>query len=299
MTNQRIIFNASMCKAGSEMLQAVLDQHPDIYASPTSPLIDYLKAMRNARAGSQASQAQYPGCRDQAFNNACHGAANGYASTLSGGKPVFCDKNREWINHVEWTRMWTPQGDVRIVAMVRDLRDVVASFERTYRANGHVPFGENERGKEEAPGALPVSLQDRVKKYLAVFPPLGPNLKWIAEAAKRGHIIPFGDDEKPVEDKSKPILCVRYEDFCGDPGYWIKRIERHLKVRPFGGYDFSDLSRPASGEIPGAFGPFGNHRVSASILPPGDNAFRDVLGEEDEMFIAHTHQWFFELFKYI
>ena len=48
-------------------------------------------------------------------------------------RPVVIDKNRGWAHYFEWVAQWCPGP--KMICMVRDLRSVVASMERIYRAN--------------------------------------------------------------------------------------------------------------------------------------------------------------------
>ena len=42
-----LFFNSSMPQAGSELIQVLMHQNPDIYASPTSPLLEFLFGARS------------------------------------------------------------------------------------------------------------------------------------------------------------------------------------------------------------------------------------------------------------
>lgn len=296
--NKTIRFNSSLCKSGSEMLQAILGQHPKVYATATSPVIDYLNASRRAVGQSQSAQAQFPDQRKSSLNGACYGLMQGFYSRLT-EKEVVVDKNREWSMHCKWLEdILGNSQSVRMVMMVRDLRDVVASFERTYRNHGHVPFGELASEEDTAkPESIPLQLQERVKKWMNIIPPLGPTLKIIKEASRRKWIMPINDDGTP-EGEERPILAVRYEDFCAYPQKFMPIIEAHLELEQHA-YDFTDLKTNCDAEIPGAFGPFGNHQISGPVRPPNEGGFSDVLDEEDEIFIGHAAEWYFELFKYI
>lgn len=310
---ENICFNSSMPKSGSEMLQAVLSQHPAVYAGQTSPVLDMLKAMRAARGRSQAYRAMTQPHKWATFCMACCGMVEGFYQPLLTDEKVVVDKGREWNLHMEWALQWAPYA--RAVCMVRDLRDVVASLERAYRSNGDEVFvsappsagGDGEKAGKPVP--FPESTEERIRAYLTTAPPLAPALRGLKEAVKQRLVIPFGDDEKPVpmghKDSHRPILCIRYEDFCSHPSGWMARIHDHLGLSPAfeegRGYDFGALpSRPLKTEIPDAFGPFGSHEVRPSVKNhnPKDG-FKDVLDEEDEVFIASFAQWYFELFKYV
>lgn len=302
----RILFNCSLPKSGSEMLQAVLSQHPSIYAGQTSPVLELQKAARRVYSGgSQAYMAMTEEASEMTFSSVCAGIAVGFYEPLACGHPVVVDKNREWLARMNWAKTWT--HNAAAVCLVRDLRSIVASFERTYRERGDRLFAappEDDYGK---PIPLPESKRERLAFFLTKFPPLGPSLRWLKEAVALDQVVPFGENEEPVPmdaalsgGSDRPILCIRYEDFCADPGKWMERIYDHFMIDRFEEHDFKNLPpRPLPTEIPGGFGPFGNHHVAPIITPDVPDRFRDVLTEEDEMFIGSTMEWYFELFKYV
>ena len=109
-----------MCKAGSELLQALFHQHPDIYASATSLIPDYWRAAHRAPA-SQSSMAMPIGKRRRAFAAGFRGFIDGFYGALT-NRPVVMDKNREWPMLVNSMSEVMDQWPIKVVCLVRDLR---------------------------------------------------------------------------------------------------------------------------------------------------------------------------------
>ena len=67
---EQLIHNTSMPRSGSELMQVLLHQNPDIYGSPTSPLLEYQYGMR-ANIGLTEVLSQPKELMSDAFLNSC------------------------------------------------------------------------------------------------------------------------------------------------------------------------------------------------------------------------------------
>ena len=126
-----------MPRSGSELLQVILHQNPQIYASPTSPLLEYQFAAR-ANYDLPEVKAQASELMQTAFLRMCKGMADSYYSAIT-DRPIVIDKNRGWAHYYEWVEQWNP--DPKIICMVRDIRSIISSMEKVYRKNRHRPIG--------------------------------------------------------------------------------------------------------------------------------------------------------------
>jgi sulfotransferase len=92
---KEILFNSSLPRAGSTLIQNVVGQNPEIYVTPTSGLVDLIMASKNNYNHSQAFQAQDPQQMQNAFIGFCRTGMQGYFNGLT-DKPMVLDKSREW-----------------------------------------------------------------------------------------------------------------------------------------------------------------------------------------------------------
>jgi sulfotransferase len=124
---KEILFNSSLPRAGSTLIQNVVGQNPEIYVTPTSGLVDLIMASKNNYNHSQAFQAQDPQQMQNAFIGFCRTGMQGYFNGLT-DKPMVLDKSREW--GINYGLLEMLQESPKVICMVRDVRAVFASMER-------------------------------------------------------------------------------------------------------------------------------------------------------------------------
>lgn len=236
----RLHCNSSLPRAGSELLQALLAQHPQVYASATSPLLEYwYGAMANFTLPEV--KAQEPSGMRSAFIGMCRSGADGYYRALT-DKPVVVDKSRGWLEYADF--LWEVIPDARIVCMVRDVDAIISSLERAYQRNPMHPEARS----------LPRSEDSRRRAWLSPeSAPLGIALTRLQARKRRG--------------PDSRIRYVDYEELVQEPVQVMRRVFEFLRLD-----DFSinpgkvEKSVP---ETPGVFGIFGDHSVRSTV-GPGD-----------------------------
>jgi len=114
-------FLSGLPRSGSTLLTSLLNQRPDIYASPTSNLCDTMGAA--VMAWEQNPTTQASGGKEKDLIRILQGIQESRYDT---DKQVF-DKSRGWVTPriIETLSKWQ---DVKIIATVRPMADCVASF---------------------------------------------------------------------------------------------------------------------------------------------------------------------------
>jgi len=269
---EKLVCNASMPRSGSELLQVILHQNPRIYASPTSPLLEYQFAARQ-NYGLPEIRAQQPQLMQRAFLAMCRGMAESYYAEIT-DRPVVVDKNRGWSHYFEWVEQWCPEP--KMICMVRDLRSVVASMERIYRKTRHMPVGpDNPREIRN------MTVGQRVQHWLNTQP-IGLALARTRDLFQRG----LGDR----------ILFVRYENLCESPVETLAKVYDFIGEEPII-HNFKDLKKEVV-EDDSHFGPFGSHRVRPELTAPKRSDWNDVLPGPIAAGIRQGNGWFFDAFNY-
>ncbi len=267
-----IIFNSSMPRAGSELIQVLLHQNPRIYGSTTSPLLEYQFAARGnydlPEVRSQEPKGQY-----EAFNSMCRSMAEGYYEAIT-DRPIICDKNRGWAHYYEWVGQWNP--DPKIICCVRDIRSIIASMERVYRANRHRPSGVDNPAQLEG-----MTLHQRVDYWLS-GQPIGLALQRTQDTFLRGHGL--------------KVHWVRYEDLCASPQEELDKVYDFIGEASIE-HNFTNIQKTIP-EDDTVFGIFGSHKVGSAIRPvkPGD--WSDVLPKDVADLIAQKCSWYQNTFNY-
>jgi sulfotransferase len=129
-----LVYNSSLPRSGSTLLQNLLAQNEKNYCSPTSDLIECVVQLRNSYVNFEAFKSQGIMKIAPRIKKAMRGLVEGfYQNEFSEGKTVF-DKSR---GHMAYIELWEEvlERPVKIICCVRDVRDIVASFEKLFRTN--------------------------------------------------------------------------------------------------------------------------------------------------------------------
>ena len=188
-----IYFIAGLPRSGSTLLANILCQNPRFHVTPTSGIIDMLVQVRNNWDRNSAFQAIDRKLSEQVKGQVLRAILHAYFEHVE--QPVCFDKNRYWAEFLEMgANLVGGRDKVKVLVTVRDLRDVVASFERLYRktaAMGQLPQEENMALKFKT--AL-----GRVETFVDDGQPVGRAYNAIRDAVTRGwldrmHFIPYDD----------------------------------------------------------------------------------------------------------
>lgn len=264
----KIFFNSSMPRSGSTLLQNILGNNPQIYSTPTSGLHELLNASRGAYSKSPNFKAQDEVQMKSAFLHYCRYAMEGYFDGLT-NKPYVMEKSRAWIGNKAFLESFYPKP--KIVCMVRDLRDILASMEKKYRQNPHKASILEEKGG---------SIGERVGVWISERP-IGTQLKSLRDSIIMG--------------SAKDVLFIKYENLCLNPQKEIDKIHKFLGIQPFE-YDFDNIIQ-VTYEDDKFHGIYGDHKIRGKIEPLKSN-YLDIFGQEISNNIYTRNKWYFDYFKY-
>ena len=265
---KKIIFNCSLPRSGSELLQVLLHQNPKIYGSTTSPLIEYLYGAR-ANLETEEALAQSNELRERAFISYCKGAIDGYYNAVT-DRPIVCDKSRGWSMYNSWLVKILDGQFPKTICMIRDLREVIASFERAFRNNRDKPS--NLTNASELKNLM---LEERVDYWLNNNP-VGNSIRRLYDNHQRSEL--------------DNILVVKYEDLTNSPQDTMNKIYDYIGEERFE-HDFENIKKEVH-EHENVFGFFGNHDVLPRIVPLG--RYEQILGKNVGNSIINNNPWFFE-----
>lgn len=119
---KQFVMLSGLPRSGSSVLTSMLNQHPEIYASTTSPVIDLIEVMNNnwhniSAAITNPDPQQYPNM----IKGVCYGAYEHI------DRNVIIDKNRLWPRHGKL--MHSVLGyKPKIICTVRDIPEILASY---------------------------------------------------------------------------------------------------------------------------------------------------------------------------
>jgi len=268
----KIFFNSSMPRSGSTLLQNILGNNPDIYATPTSGLLPVISACKEVYTNSQFFRALDPVQMKSGFTSLCRGAMEGYFSGLTDRKYAV-DKNRGWAVNRGFLETLYP--DPKILFMVRDLREIAGSMEKIDISNP-----ERFNPSKDGPKYRGITAMERVAGWFQTQP-LGVTLQMLFESIRSGHASKF--------------LFIRFEDLCANPEREMKRVYGYLGI-PYCPVDYKNIKQ-VTHEDDRIQGQYAEHDIRPSVEIPTPRA-KELLGDQVCDTIVNRHQWYFSYFKY-
>jgi len=212
--DKTIYFLAGLPRSGSTLLANILAQNSSIYVTPTSGIVDMLVQVRNSWDRNSAFQAMGRQDSEHVKERVLHSMLQAYFSHID--QPICIDKNRYWAEYLEMAAVLAGGKDqVKVLVTVRDLRDVLASFERLYRktsALGQLP--------QEAGMALKFKTAlGRVETFVDEAQPVGRAYNAIRDAVTRGWV--------------NQMHFIDYEDLTSRPDRTLAHTYQFLEVEPY------------------------------------------------------------------
>lgn len=270
---ENLFFQSSLPRAGSTMLQNILAQNPDIYATPTSGVLELVFAARENYSKSPEFIAQDKDLMRKGYLAFCKEGMDAFYNAITDKKYVI-DKSRGWGIHFDFITSIRGE-EPKIICMVRDLRDVFASMESNFRKNP-----EKSQGIVDWSTGQATTVEKRIDFWIQ-NPPVGMAIERLRE------VIRLGNDAK--------ILFVKYEDLCLRPEGEFNRIYQYLGI-PYFKHDFDNIEQVTK-EDDEVYGAFGDHVIRRQLKLNPSKA-KSVLGVDVCNWIHANYKWFYDYFKY-
>jgi sulfotransferase len=122
-------FMAGLPRSGSTVLSAILNQNPDVYASPQTDLIGMLYNLESSIPSYESYKA---GLLHQGFASVMHKMTDTFYSHID--KPVIIDKNRGWGTPYNWDNLsGYVNAEGKVILTMRPILEVLASFVKVSR----------------------------------------------------------------------------------------------------------------------------------------------------------------------
>ena len=265
-------FCGGLPRSGSTVLMNILQQNPTIFTTGTCALPDLISNHILIKSRYRESfQAMSTDQADRAMYGLVHGATRGWFEGLT-DKPVVISKNRGWssIFHLY------PKS--KYIVMVRDLRDIVESFERvnekTLALHSYGDAGvftpamhQHEKFKHyfDEANSLSAPLQTEVPRMMELF----------------------------KKDKSR-VMFVRYEDFTMQPEYIISKIYNLLNLDQFN-HDLNNIQQSYIFEHDHAYFREKTDHITSSSFLYYHKPERKLLSSFHQR-ILKEYRWFYEGF---
>ena len=269
----KIFFQSSLPRTGSTLIQNIIGQNPDFYVSPTSGLYHLIDSSINSFSTAPEFKNQPDwNYQLQSFYKFCQGGINSYYSFLT-SKPYILDKGGFWIKDYDLVK--NIFNNPKIIVLVRDLRDIVASYEKMYIKDPTIKYSWPDYNKIQNP-----TFESRFDLYLNT-------------GALPGYLLKLYDIIN--SNYFNEILFIKFEDLCANPNNTLTQIYNFLEV-PYFNHDFNNIKQ-ITNEID-SYNLFGEHNISNQLSLPSQN-HSDIIPENISNLIYEKYYWFFNFFNYL
>ncbi|MCI5108706.1 MAG: sulfotransferase [Candidatus Pacebacteria bacterium] len=218
MGDKEYYFISGFPRSGSTLLANILAQNPRFHATATSGIMDIMFGVRNQWDKLIEFQASP---NDSAKLRVLRGILDNYYADID--KPVVFDKSRGWLSLLEMAEHVLGHK-AKVLVPVRDLRDVLASFEKLWRKNSV----DTQISQESDFYFQFQTVQGRSDVWMKQDQPVGLAYRRVTDAIQRG----FRDR----------MFLVDFDDMTRDPEGTFKQIYQFLGEEPFE-HDFNNVEQ--------------------------------------------------------
>jgi sulfotransferase len=211
-------FVAGLPRSGSTLLCNILAQNPRFHTTGTSGIMDIMFGVRNSWDNLIEFKAAP---NEPAKLRVLRGILDNYYSDVD--KPVVFDKCRGWLSLLEMAEAVLGHK-AKVLVPVRDLRDVLASFEKLWRLNAQT----SQNPTESQHYFQFQSVQGRVEAWLQPDQPVGLAFNRIQDAIVRGY-----------QDR---MFLIDFEDLTTNPEETMRKIYAFLE-EPYFEHNFDNVEQ--------------------------------------------------------
>jgi sulfotransferase len=237
VSEKTIYLVGGLQRSGSTLLMNILGQNPRFHVTPTSGIAQLLAATRSHWKNNESFRAMVDERKEEIQRNVMRGIFFGWFHHVE--KPVCIDKYHLWPEHLETVAaVLGGKEKVKLLVPVRDLRDILASFEKLHRRTTALNMSNQEWAN------LPDfnTAIGRVKVFIDKAQPLGRAFNAIRDAVTRGwrdnmYFVEFDRLTRTPDQVLKEIYAFLGEDFFQHDFRNVKQITRENDEI----YGFKDL----------------------------------------------------------
>ncbi|NDB60020.1 sulfotransferase [bacterium] len=214
-------FMAGLPRSGSTILSAILNQNPDIYSGPSSPISGLMVQLENYMANDELFLA-YP--KIEQAKQIISNTLTHYYSDVT--KPIIIDKNRSWVNRLDYISNYFGIYP-KVLCPVRNIDEILTSFismhrRNPYETNGKINFIDEILVKNN----IPLTDDNRCELLASDSGILGQSYIGLKDALLKGH--------------EKQLHFIEYNDLIKNPEETMKKIYDFLEL-PYFKHDFNNL----------------------------------------------------------
>ena len=247
-------FISGMPRSGSQLLCNILNQNPRFHVSGTSGILDVIFSVRNNWDELIEFKANP---NEEAKKRVLRGILDNYYADVE--RPVIINKSRGWLAYLELAEMIL-ERPAKVIVPVRDIRDILASFEKLWRKG----VATRQIAQERENYFQWQTVEGRCEVWASKDQPVGLAYNRIRDALARGF--------------HNRMFFIRYEDLTKRPVHVFAKLYEFLGEESFV-HDFENVQQ-VIWEHDNVYGLGGNLHTIRSKVEPQEPQWPSILGEE-------------------
>lgn len=250
MTDKVYHFLSGLPRSGSTVLSSILNQNPDVYVTPTSPMLNVAVEMQRAWREDPTVKANY---FEEQINNLTKAILPAFWQHRP--EPIIIDKGRGWAKNMPNASALFGKK-IKAISVERDLPSIMASWLTLIKKQGncYVDRVLRQRGYE---------ITDENRMGEMWFNMVKDCMEGVRQIRQ----------EAPDQ-----ILIVKYDDLMQFPTETMEGIEIFLDLPKFE-YDFDNIQNDTVDDDMTAWGFDGLHTIRPKLEKISKDP-KEVLGEE-------------------
>lgn len=248
---------AGLPRSGSTLLSSILNQNPNFYSGPSSPVLACMNAIDGLLQNNELYKA-FP--KPEQAAQMISGLISQFYSDID--KPVVIDKNRVWGGHIPLIENYIQQK-AKIICPVRDIDEILTSMITMIKRNPSPPDGSRPNFIDEPliKQNIPINDENRCNSIARPKGVLDNSLRAIADATQAGLL-----------DR---LLFVEYKDLMSKPEQTMELIYQFLGEPNFK-HDFNNIENTNKEKDLDIYGLEDMHTVRKVVKATAPNP-KDVL----------------------
>jgi len=246
---QTIHFLSGLPRSGSTVLASILNQNPDVYVTPTSPMLNVAVKMQEAWREDPTVKANY-------FEEQARNLTKAILPAFWHHRPerIIIDKGRGWAKNMPTVNALFGQR-LKVVVVERDLPSIMASWLTIIKNQTNPQFDISLRQK----GMLSTDENRMGEMWFNMVKDCMEGTQQI---------------KRDVPDQ---IIIVKYDDIVNNPQHEIAKIEKFLLL-PKHEYDLNNIQSDTTDDDMLAWGFEGLHTIRPKLEKTCKNP-KDILGD--------------------
>lgn len=209
---KEMFFVSGLPRSGSTLFCALLAQNKKMHVSGTSGILEMCINVRNHWPKITEFQALDPKLSTTRRIGTMRGMLDGFYDDIE--QSIVVDKNRHWTSHLEMAQLLFNKKP-KVIVTVRDVRDVLASFERKWRETK----ADTQVAQEQGNPIEYANVEGRCQVLCSKNQIVGSSVISIRDAVVRGW-------------KSQ-MHFVEYDKLCENPTKTLNEVYDFLEIESF------------------------------------------------------------------